>query len=227
MKGFDAKLERLEVEVTYYKELYKHFKSKYEAATSVIVDDPYLPIEEKQKETVEKYIKEPLFNKEQTMKTEQLIELTEDASLYQFRNYPNFKIIEILVPENKDLRKERTCTVWYRDQMNELKHIMVFPNGSCDFVGHPCDVILKPVPKTRPMTHEEIMELRAKGAVFQHKNCDPLLSSTFVTITAYFAGKQVYCFEGDSTGSHTQFVQDYVYSLDNTKTWRALTVEEK
>ena len=227
MKGFDAKLERLEVEVTYYKELYQHFKSKYEAATLVVVDDPYLPIEEKQKETLEMYIKQPLFNKEQTMETEQLIGLTKDASLYQFRNYPNFKIIEILVPENKDLRKERACTVWYRDQMNELEYIMVFPNGSCNIVRDPWDVILKPVPKTRPMTHEEIMELRAKGAVFHHKDCPSSLLATFVTITAYYEDNKRYFFENNIHLSYTLFVQNYVYSLDYTKTWHSLTVEEK
>lgn len=223
----EQKLESLQNQITYwknlsrdYENLYQSFKSKYEA------DDPYLLISEKREEVVKQFTTKPLSNK-QNDTMEQPIILTENADLYQFRRGQK-PIIEIMIAKSEVIKKERNtdcCKVWYQHLDGRIGVLSCDINGRCSS-NSAYDLILKPVPKTRPMTHAEIMELRAKGAVFQHKECKSENSGTFVTITAYYQDAQRYYFESGVYRSYDLFVENYNYSLDNTKTWLPLTVEE-
>lgn len=222
------KLEALENEITHWKTLYQHFKSKYEVLTLARIDDPYLPISEKQKEAVKLFTAKPLFNKPNDTMEEPII-LTENAELYQFKGYPECKIIEIQVPKNDEIKERKDgYKVWYKNESGELWAYEVGKDGKYRDHEHPSDIILKPVPKIRSMTHKEVLELVAKNAVFHNgmMGAPNGVDTSFEMIIGYSANTQEYHFLAGAATKLIHLTTGYLYSIDGCKTWLPLTVEE-
>lgn len=169
--------------------------------------------------TTDNYIEITLkttINKQKESKMSEFV-LTEDVNLYQFRNKPDWEILEIQRPKTDlGMKLGYPIRVILKDKRGDLisKHYTI---DGFDYSGRKSDsdIILKP--QKRPFTHEEILELLRNRTKFRElKNKDNVIELNTYSITYY-----------DSTGrAHNgmYFMQDYEYLLDS-KTWHKLEKE--
>ncbi len=159
--------------------------------------------------------------KESTMKEKEFV-LTEDVGLYQFRNSPDLKILEIEVPKDERfLGVAGSCRVWFQTTSGGLDYLFVNIGGNYLFdksSESKYDIILKS--KKRPFTHEEIMQLRREWAVFRTIG---VLNAKGKTLNSF--DENSYGLDGCGYISLEDFVETKEYSTDDGKTWHRLYKE--
>ena len=168
-----------------------------------------------------KILLEYTINKQKESKMSEFV-LTEDISLYQFRNKPNREIIEILIPKNEGAKKLRfPIRVFYKenDRFDWLNYNLDGKYSTWES-DQDADIILKPQKKFRPFTHEEILDLRKQWAVFRG---DGWSGISYVSLLGMSC--EHYTFSSAVSASYFTLVKEYKYSLDDGKTWHKLEKE--
>jgi len=157
--------------------------------------------------------------KESEMKEKEFV-LTEDVSLYQFRNKPERAIIEILIPKNEEAKKLRfPIRVFYKENWKtDWLNYTLDGRYSTWESEQDADIILKP--QKRPFTHEEILDLRREFAVFRR---DCWTGISYVSLLGMSC--EHYNFSNSVSATYLSLIKEYRYSLDDGKTWRKLEKE--